>query len=122
MFCAQKLQSKSTNEPEQEIINLINDVADRNGISRVDLLFLCKAMISQPWQKYTKQERFERMKTILEGYEWFDLFNLKTKVPQSTDSKKPFSTLEALAYHTEKYLTMGKDEMDLIVMVHFFKV
>jgi len=120
MLCAQKVQSKK--DLEQEIVNLVNDVADRNGISRVDLLYLCKAMVSNPWQKYTKQERFERMKTILEGYEWFDLFNLKTKVPQSTDPKKPFSTLEALAYHTEKYLTMGKDEMDLIVMVHFFKV
>jgi len=122
MLCAQKLHLKIKQDPEQEIIDLVHEVADRNGISRIDLLYLCKAMISHPWQKYSKQERFERMKTILEGYEWFDLFNLKTKVPKSTDIKKPFSTLEALAYHTEKYLTMGKDEMDLIVMVHFFKV
>lgn len=122
LLCAQKLNLKLRPDPEQEIIDLIYQVADRNKLSRVDLLYLCKAMISHPWHKYTKTERFERMKTILEGYEWFDLLNVNTKVPKSQDANKPYSTLEALAYHTEKYLTMGKDEMDLIVMVHFFKV
>jgi len=78
--------------------------------------------MNESWVRYSKKEKFDRLKMILEGYEWFKMLDATTKLPVSPSSAKPYSLLETLSYFTEQTLSMKPGEMDLIVMIHFFKV
>jgi len=107
----------------QEMLDLIKIVAERNeGLNNSVLKSICSGIISDSWKRYSAKEKVERMKVILEGYEWFGLLDPRTKIPEEKEMGKPLTTLEALAYFLEHRLAMGKDEADLIVMIHFFKV
>lgn len=104
---------------QNEVKDIIEECASRNGLRPKDVYTLVGSFISDAWKNYSKSDRRERVKIILEGYEWFGLLDVRTKLPTSS---RPMNTIEILAAHLEKTLSMGKGEADLIIMVHFFEV
>jgi saccharopine dehydrogenase-like NADP-dependent oxidoreductase len=102
-----------------EIDIYVAEVAHRNGLDYGLLSRITKKFMSDSWSVYSEGERLDRVKCIYEGYEWFAMLDPKKKLPAN---EKNMGMLEMLATELQERLTMKPGEMDLIVMIHFFKV
>lgn len=107
-------------EFDENTVKMINNIASRNNLDNVKLSNICRKVINKNWQKYGKKGKIERLRMVLEGFEWFGMFNPDKNLPEP-NPKSP-SVFDSLCTYLQGKLALRDGENDLIVMIHFFKV
>ena len=99
---------------------IITEFGFRNMVSNLDFSRLFRIITSHPtWRALSKSEFKSKLRTVIRGFDYLDMFSESSKIPINMSSKP---IIEILCHQMKQKMSAEKGDQDLVIMVHYFVI
>lgn len=107
-------------ESQPLVEEILKEFGFRNMVSNLDFSKLFRIVTShRTWRALSKSEFKNKLRTVIKGFNYLDLFSESSKIPTNLSSKP---IIEILCHQMKLKMSAEKGDQDLVIMVHYFVI